>query len=74
MSVFQNLQSVTIEVDIAIKVHLEERPDGNLGPAMVLGTVGSFVEGKVVFDGKTRKSGLVRLARSECRGGGPESD
>lgn len=72
MSVFQNLQAVTIELHISLKVHVVEGLHGNFVCASVPELVGFLLEGKVMLDGASGVSGLFVLARAERRMEGPE--
>lgn len=58
MSVLQHLQRITLEVHLSVKVHLMEGLHGNLGFAMVLGTVMLAQEVKVILD---RTAGILGL-------------
>lgn len=73
MSIFHNLQTVPVEVNIAIKVHVMERLHWDFVPASVLELIGLFLECKVVFDRAAWNSGLFGLARTEGRGKVPKS-
>lgn len=73
MSVLQNLQAVAIELDLAIKVHIVEGFHGDLVPPAIFNPIGVVLEGKVVLDRASRKSGLFVLAGSEHRMELPES-
>ena len=72
MPVLQDLQTIAIELNLAIKVHVVEGLHRNLVSAAVLDLVGFVLEGKVVLNGASRKSGLFVLARGEHRMEGPE--
>jgi CDGSH-type Zn-finger protein len=71
MTVFHNLEAVTLEVDIAVKVHLVEGLHGDLVVATVLDTVGLLLEVEVVLDTTVRKANLVILARADGRDNKP---
>jgi hypothetical protein len=73
MAVFEHLQAIAIEVDVAVKVHLMERLHGDLVLAMVLGLVGGLLEGEVVLDRAAGELGLLRLARRDSRHNQPET-
>jgi hypothetical protein len=73
MSILHDLQAVTVEVNLIIKVHLAKRLEGDLVLAMVFGTVRLLLEGEVVFDGTAGVLGLLILARGQGRHGNPES-
>lgn len=72
MSVFQNLQTIAIELDVSIKVHVVESLHGDLVCASVLELVGLILECKVVLDRAPGVSGFLVLARTEPRMEGPE--
>jgi hypothetical protein len=74
MSVLQNLQTIAIELDVAIKVHVVESLHRNLVPTAVFNLVGFILEGEIVLDRTSRKSGLFILARSEGRCECPEAE
>ena len=63
MSIFHDLERVTLEVDFAIKIHLRKCCHGNLVLAMVLRSVSLGMKGEVVVNWTTRESGLFILAR-----------
>lgn len=65
MSVFHHLQTITIELDITIKVHVMERLHRDLVPSAVLGLIGLILEGNVMFDRATRIFSFFVLAGSE---------
>jgi hypothetical protein len=71
MTVFHSLEAVTLEVDIAVKVHLVEGLHGDLVVATVLDTVGLLLEVEVVLDTTVRKANLVILARADGRDNKP---
>lgn len=73
MAVLHNLQTVAVEVDITIKVHLVESLHGNLVLALVLGLVFGLLEGEVVLDWATGKLGLLILARADGGDHQPEA-
>ena len=72
MSVFEDLQSVAIELDISVKIHVVEGLHWDFVSSPVLDPVGLVLEGKVVFDGASRVSGLFVYARSKGRMESPE--
>jgi hypothetical protein len=74
MSIFHHLQTVTIEVNIAIEVHIVECLHWNLVSAPILELIGLILECKIVFDGTAWNSGLFSLARTEGRSKIPEAD
>lgn len=53
MSVFQNFQTVTLDIYVAIKVHFKESPHWDLVFATVFLTILLLVEVEVVFDWTT---------------------
>lgn len=72
MSVFKDLQSITLEVNLSIKVLFKESCHGDLALSVVLDTIMLTVEIEVVLN---RASGIFRLfifARRCRRGNGPE--
>lgn len=73
MPVLHDLEAVTVEVDVAVKVHLVEGLHGDLVLAMVLGLVGGLLEGEVVLDGAAGISSLLVLARADGRHDQPEA-
>lgn len=74
MSVFHDLQAVSVEINIPIEVHGVESLHWDLVASMVLGLVGRVLEGKVVLDWATWVPGLLILARAEGRCHIPEAD
>lgn len=74
MSVFEDIQSITLEVNISIKVLLEESCHGDLALAVVFDAVMLAVEFQVVLDGTTGVFSLFILAGRCCRCNGPEGD
>lgn len=72
MSVLKNIQSIALEVNISIKVLLEESCHGNLALAVVFDTVMLAVELQVVLDGTTRVFSFFILAGGSSRCNGPE--
>lgn len=72
VTVLHHLQAVTVELDITVKVHLEEGPHGDLVLAAVLHTIRLLLEGKVVLHRTSRVSGLLILAGSKSGGSVPE--
>lgn len=53
-TVFEDLEAVAIELDIALKVHVVESLHWDLGPPTVLELIGVILEGEVVLDWVTR--------------------
>lgn len=74
MSVFQHLETVTIHVNLAIKVHVIESLHGDLVSSTVLELIGRVLEGKVVLNWAAGKLDLLVLAGDERRRQRPESD
>lgn len=62
MPVLENLEAVTVEVDVTVKVHLMEGLHGDLVLALVFCLVLRLLEGEVVLDGLARVFGLLVLA------------
>ena len=73
MTVLEGLQSITLEVNLAVEVLLVEDLHGDLALAAVSGTVVLTVELQVVLDGEATVLGLLSLAGGDGRGNGPES-
>jgi hypothetical protein len=73
MALLQDLQTVAIEVHIAVKVHLVKgfHWDGLL--AKIFLAVLLLVKGEVVINWLARERSLLVLARRECRSKDPES-
>lgn len=65
MSIFHNLQAVTIEVDVAIEIHFKESPHRNLILATILHAVSIPVEGEVMLNRTTRVFCFLVLAGCE---------
>lgn len=64
MTVLHNLQAVTLEVNITIKVHFVEGFHGNLVRSTVLGAISLLLEVEVEFDGTAGKLSLLIAART----------
>lgn len=62
MSVFHNFQTIAVEIDIPIKVHLEEREHRDLSLSMVLCAIRLLMECEVMFDWAARETGLLVLS------------
>lgn len=67
-----DVKTVTIEVHLAIKVHLMKSLHGDLVAAIVLLAILLAVKCKVVFNGLAREFGLLILAGCKGRVGSPE--
>lgn len=65
MAEFHDLEAVTVEIDITIKVHLVEGLHGDLVLSMVFGLVFRLLEGKVVLNTLARVLGLFIFARAD---------
>jgi hypothetical protein len=74
MSVLQHLEAVTVEVDIALKVHVVEGLHGDLVPSTVLELIRMVLEGQVVLDWAARELDFFVLAGDEGRRDTPEGD
>jgi hypothetical protein len=73
VSVLQDLESIAVELDVSVKIHLVESFQGDLVLAMVLELVGAVLEGEVVLDRPARIFGLFVLSGADCRGNHPEA-
>ena len=73
MSLLKNVQSIALEVNLAIKVELVEGLHGDLVVTLVLGSEISVLELEVMLDTKVRELGLVADTRRISRSNGPES-
>jgi hypothetical protein len=71
-TVLEDLEAVAVELNIALKVHVVEGLDWDLGPSAVLELIGIVLEGEVVLDRATRKSHFLILAGAESRVKVPE--
>lgn len=67
VSVLHNLETVTLEVDVAVEVLLVESFHGNLLMTLVLVSVGLLLEVEVLLDGTARESNLVVLSGRDGR-------
>jgi hypothetical protein len=74
VSVFHYLQTIPVEVNLAIKVHIVECLHGDLVGSSVLELVGLILERKVVFNRAAWNSGLFVLAGTEGRREVPETN
>ena len=63
MSILHHLQAVTIEVNMAVKIHLKECPHRDLVLAAVLDAISIPVESEVMLDGTARIFGFFILPR-----------
>lgn len=72
VAVLENLEAVAIEIDVAIEVHLEEGPHGDLILAKVFGLIGRILESQVVLDRAAGESGLLILAGGDGGRDNPE--
>lgn len=72
MTVLHDLETVTVELDVAVEEHLLECLQGNSVLAIVLALVGLLLEGEVVLDGTARVLCLFVLAGSQSRNDNPE--
>jgi hypothetical protein len=73
VSVLKNVQSIALEVNLAIKVKLVEGLHGDLVVSLVLGSEISVLELEVVLNAKVRELGLVADTGRIGRSNGPES-
>lgn len=73
VTVLESLQSIPLEVNLAVEVLLVEDLHGDLALAAVGGTVMLAVEVQVVLDWKATVLGLLGLAGRNGRGNSPES-
>jgi len=65
MTLLHDLKAVTLEVDIAVKVHFVESLHGDLVGATILETVGVLLELEVVLDTTVGEANLLILARAD---------
>lgn len=65
MPVLHDLEAVTVEVDVAVKVHLMEGLHRDLVLAMVLALVLGLLEREVMLNRAPRKLGLLILAGAD---------
>ena len=69
----QNLQAVTLEIDITSKVFLMESLHGNRLLAIVLVLIFLLVESEIVLDGLAREFGLLVFPGGKSRRDNPKS-
>lgn len=74
MSVLKNLESITVEVNVSIKVHVVKGLHGNLVLSTVFNLVGFILEGKIMFDWASGILGLFILAWREAGEHCPECE
>lgn len=72
VAVLHDVESVAVEVNLLVEVHLVEGLHGNLVLAAVLELVLGVLEGEVVLHRATGESGFLILARGEHGMGHPE--
>lgn len=65
VAVLEDVEDVTIEVDLAVDVHFGKGLDGDLGAARPLGLVGSILEGDVGLDRAAGELGVFVDAGAE---------
>lgn len=73
-SVLENLETVAVKLNIAVKVHVVEGLHWDLVPSAVLEFVGLVFESEVMLDWASWKSDLLVLARAHARHDVPEDD
>lgn len=71
VALLHDLKAVTLEVNIAVKVHFVESLHRNLVGATVLGTIGLLLEFEVVLDTTVGKANLLILAGADGGNGQP---
>jgi hypothetical protein len=59
MPIFQNLQAISIELNIAIEIHFLKCVNGDFVVPTILQAVGFLVEGQVVFNWTTGQFDLL---------------
>lgn len=74
VAVLEDIENVTVGVNLAVDIHLGESLDGDLGAATPLGLVGSILEGNVRLDGAAGELGVLVDARAEGGLEGPVGD
>lgn len=74
VAVLKNIEQVTVDVDLAVDVHLGEILERNLGAAVVLAPQLVGLEGQVGLNGAVGQLSLLVNARAEAGFEGPESD
>ena len=72
MSIFHNLQRITLEIDIGVEIHFMERLHGDLALSMILRPITIFVEVQIMLNPTPGQSSFLILARRDSRGNGPE--
>lgn len=73
-SVLENLETVAIELDLALEVHVVESLHWDLAPSTVLQLVGLALKSEVVLDWASWELGLLILARAHAGHDKPEGD
>lgn len=71
VTVFQNLQTIALERNITLEVHLMEGFHGDLSLALELQRILLLVELEITFDGLSRKLDLLVPPRREAGFNGP---
>lgn len=74
VSVLENLESVAVEINLAIKIHIVKGFHRNLVLSAVLYLVGLVLEGKIMLDWTSWVLGLLILAWREARKHCPECE
>lgn len=65
-AVLKDIQAVTIEFNVAVKVHVVEALHWDSGLAMVLQPIGLVLKGEVVLDWAARQPDFLVAARAEA--------
>lgn len=63
MSIFQNIQHVSLQIDIARKIHLMKRLQRSLRLTLIFRAITGFMEVKIVLYTSARESSLPILPR-----------
>lgn len=72
MSIFQDLQTITIEINVAIEVHLKECPHWDLIFAPIFHAISILMKCKVMLDRTAWIPGFLVLTRGESGHDSPE--
>jgi hypothetical protein len=72
MSIFQDLQAITVEINVAVEVHLKERPHWDLAFAPIFHAISILMKCKVMLDRTAWILGFLVFARGESGHDSPE--
>ncbi len=72
VSIFKDFQTIAVEINVTVKVHLKECPHWYLVFAPIFHAISIVMKCKVMLDRAARKSSFLVFARSESGHDSPE--